>query len=130
MSIYSKYCAVLVGLVILSITLFITHFLSCRSITSGRLRQRRGKRLVIRWKFEGKPYSLSFAGCNTTIGLLMVEGVANRIKLDIASGNFDRASAPQGGRTKLKYALQKLGKNPTAIAAVKVAGRSFVRVGD
>jgi hypothetical protein len=26
---------------------------------------RRGKRLVIRWKFEGKPDSLSFAGCNT-----------------------------------------------------------------
>jgi integrase len=73
---------------------------------------RRGKRLVIRWKFEGKPYSLSFAGCNTPIGLLMVEGVANRIKLDIASGNFDR--------TKLKYAPQKLGKNPTAITAIEL----------
>jgi integrase len=104
-SIYLNLGAVLVGLVILSITLFITHIFVMQI-------DRRGKRLVIRWKFEGKPYSLSFAGCNTTIGMLMVEGVANRIKLDIASGNFDR--------TKLKYAPQKLGKNPTAITAIEL----------
>ncbi len=72
----------------------------------------RGKRLVIRWKFDGKPYSLSFAGCNNPIGQIMVEGVANRIKLDVASGNFDK--------TTLKYKPQKLGKNPTAITAIEL----------
>jgi integrase len=71
-----------------------------------------GKRLVIRWKFEGKPYSLSFAGCNNPVGRLMVEGVASRIKLDLASGNFDT--------TKLKYAPKKLGKNPTLISAIEL----------
>jgi integrase len=72
----------------------------------------RAKRLVIRWKFEGKPYSLSFAGCNTSIGKLMVEGVANRIKLDIDAGYFDKSL--------LKYKPQKLGKNPTSVSAIEL----------
>jgi integrase len=72
----------------------------------------RGKRLVIRWKFEGKPCSLSFAGCNNPLGRLRVEQKAREIELDIKAGYFDR--------TLLKYRPAKLGKNPTLITAIEL----------
>ncbi len=72
----------------------------------------RDKRLVIRWKVNSKPYSISFAGCNNPIGRGLVESTANRISVDIAAGYFDE--------TLLKYKPQKLGKNPTSITAIEL----------
>jgi hypothetical protein len=91
----------LVVVVILSITLFFVMQIDAR-----------GKRLVIRWKKDGKPYSISFAGCNNPLGRLRVEQKAKEIQLDIDAGYFDR--------TLLKYKPPKLGENPTAVTAVEL----------
>jgi integrase len=72
----------------------------------------RGKSLIIRWNYEGKPYHICLAKHNTLVGMEVAKMKAATIAKDILSRHFDP--------TLLKYKPLKAGKNPTVITAAEL----------
>jgi integrase len=71
-----------------------------------------GEALRLRWRFEGRKYSLSLGLKNTLLNQATANELAARIERDMQAGYFDS--------TLLKYRPKTTGTNPSEVSAVQL----------
>jgi integrase len=77
--------------------------------------QRDRNRLRIKATYEGKIYQFSTGLSDTKTHRAYVEGIANRIELDMISGQFDP--------TLMKYRPKRVGSNPSGVSCAQLFER-------